>query len=67
MYCIYAENKKGAGIAFALSLIFFIWSLILSFIEIQLSTKALELQLGDMEELKDPTFVEFIKRRFEKE
>jgi hypothetical protein len=51
MYFIYINNKAGAGILFALSLIFFLWSLVLSLIEIQLSTKALELQLGDMEDL----------------
>src|SRR3954451_2378012 len=52
MYCIYLDNKNAADILFALSLVFFLWSLILSLIEIQMSTKALELQLGDMEDLK---------------
>jgi Protein of unknown function (DUF2721) len=67
MYCIYLNSKTAAGILFALSLIFFLWSLVLSLIEIQLSNKALELQLGDMEDLKDPTIVEYIRRKFEKE
>jgi hypothetical protein len=67
MYCIYLDNKTGADILFALSLVFFLWSLVLSLIEIQLSTKALELQLGDMEDLKDPTIVEYIKSKFEKD
>ncbi|MCW3113050.1 MAG: family cellulose-binding protein [Segetibacter sp.] len=67
MYFIYLNNKTGADITFGLSLVFFLWSLILSLIEIQLSTKALELQLGDMEELKDPTIVDYIKKKFEKE
>jgi hypothetical protein len=39
----------------------------LSLFEIQLSTKALEIQLGDMEELKEPTIVDYMKRKFEKE
>lgn len=67
MYFIYVNNKTGAGILFAISLIFFLWSLVLSLIEIQLSTKALELQLSDMEDLKDPNLVDFIKSKFEKE
>lgn len=67
MYFIYMNNIAAAGILFALSLMFFLWSLILSLIEIQLSTKALELQLGNMEDLKDPTIVEYLKRKFEKE
>lgn len=65
MYCIYLANITAADVLFALSLIFFLWSLVLSLIEIQLSTKALELQLGDMEDLKDPTIVEYIKSKFE--
>jgi hypothetical protein len=67
MYCIYLDNKNAADILFALSLVFFLWSLILSLMEIQMSTKALELQLGDMEDLKDPSIVNYIKRRFDKE
>jgi hypothetical protein len=67
MYCIYLDNRTAADILFAISLIFFLWSLVLSLVEIQLSTKALELQLGDMEELKDPTIVQYIRSRFDKE
>ena len=67
MYCIYLDNRNAADILFALSLVFFLWSLILSLMEIQMSTKALELQLGDMEDLKDPSIVNYIKRRFDKE
>nr|AIA16908.1 Protein of unknown function (DUF2721) [uncultured bacterium] len=67
MYCIYLDNKSAANLLFAFSLVFFLWSLILSLIEIQMSTKALELQLGDMEDLKDPSIVNYIRRRFDKE
>ncbi|MCW3080121.1 DUF2721 domain-containing protein [Segetibacter sp.] len=67
MYFIYLDNKTGADILFALSLIFFLWSLMLSLFEIQLSTKALEIQLGDMEDLKESTLVDYVKRKFEKE
>jgi len=34
---------------------------------LQLSTKALELELSDMEGLEDPTVIEYIKSKFEKD
>ncbi len=40
-----------ANIAFATSMLTLLGSLVLSFIEIQQSTKALELELSDIEEL----------------
>lgn len=46
---IYLENILLTEISFALSLLFFTISLVISFIEIQLSNKALELELSDME------------------
>ena len=49
MYGIYRENELIAEITFGASLLFFTTSLILSFIVVQLSNKALELELGDME------------------
>jgi hypothetical protein len=42
-------------------------SLLLSLLEIQLSTKALELELSDMEGLEDPSVIEYIKKKFGKE
>jgi len=56
-----------ADITFALSLISFVISLLLSFWEIQLSNRALELELSDMEGLEDPTVLEYIKSKFDKE
>lgn len=50
MYGIYMENMVFAEISFALSLLFFTLSLLVSFLEVQLSNKALELELSDMEE-----------------
>ena len=35
--------------------------------KIQLSTKALELELSDMEGLEDPSVIEYIKKKFGKE
>lgn len=67
MFLIYNNYLEAANIVFGLSLISFAFSLFLSLIEIQLSTKALELELSDMEGLSDPSVIDYIKRRFEKE
>jgi hypothetical protein len=56
-----------AHIMFGLTMLAFIVSLIMSLIEIQLSTKALELELSDMEDLEDPSIVEYLKKKFERE
>ena len=52
---------------FAFSLLTFAASLALSLIEIQLSTKALEIELSDMEGLEDPSVIEYIKKKFDRE
>ncbi|RZL49898.1 MAG: DUF2721 domain-containing protein [Pedobacter sp.] len=65
MYFIYRGNETGGEIAFALSLIFFTASLCMSLVEIQISTKALEFELSDME-LNDPSLVQYIKKKFDK-
>lgn len=49
MYCIYMGDQFFTELTFALSLLFFAASLVISLIEIQVSNKALELELGDME------------------
>ena len=67
MYCIYASFMTWAHITFALSLILFTASLLISLLEIQLSTKALEIELSTMEDMKDPSLVQYIKRKFEKD
>ena len=56
-----------ANIVFAFSLLAFSASLLLSLLEIQLSTKALELELSDMEGLEDPSVLQSFKKKFEKE
>lgn len=50
MYCIYMGDQFFTELTFALSLLFFAASLVISLIEIQVSNNALELELGDMEE-----------------
>jgi hypothetical protein len=64
MYFIYVEWMEAAHIVFAFSLITFSLSLLLSLLEIQKSTKALELELSDMEGLKDPSLVDYIRDKF---
>lgn len=67
MYLIYIESMTAANIVFAASLLTFSGSLALSLLEIQLSTKALELELSDMEGLEDPSVMEYFKKKFEKD
>ena len=67
MYLIYIESMTAANIVFAASLLTFSSSLALSLLEIQLSTKALELELSDMEGLEDPSVMEYFKKKFEKD
>lgn len=67
MFFIYLEWNTVAEILFALSLTFFMISLIISLIEIQISTKALELELSTLEDLEDPTLSRYIKKKFKKD
>jgi hypothetical protein len=67
MYLIYIERMLFAHFTFAFSLLTFSASLLLSFLEIQLSTKALELELSDMEGLEDPSVLEYLKKKFDRE
>ena len=67
MYFIYAELIFLAHIAFAVGMVSFAISLLISLNEINLSTKAIELQLSDIDGLENPTVVQYIKKKFEKE
>lgn len=49
MFLIYVELRVWANVIFGISLIFLMVSLILSLVEVQLSTKALGIQLSNME------------------
>lgn len=66
MYLIFIQVMFWAHVIFALSLLCFMVSLFLSLLEIQLSTKAIELDLSDMAGLEDPSVLEYIKKKFEK-
>jgi hypothetical protein len=48
-------------------LISFSISIFVSLIEIRLSTKAIEIELSDMEGLEDPSVMEYLKKKFERE
>ena len=50
MFLIYVELVVWANIVFGISLVFLMASLLLSLVEVQLSTKALGIQLRNMEE-----------------
>jgi hypothetical protein len=67
MYFIYTEHFEVARWTFAISLLLFAGSLALSLLEIQLSTKALELELSDMEGLEDPTVLQYLKKKFDRD
>ncbi len=67
MFFIFIEYQAVAKFIFAASLITFSISIFLSFIEIRLSTKAIELELSDMEGLEDPSVMEYLRKKFERE
>ena len=67
MFFIFIEYQALAKFIFAVSLITFSISIFLSFIEIRLSTKAIELELSDMEGLEDPSVMEYLRKKFERE
>jgi Protein of unknown function (DUF2721) len=64
MFCIFRGWETASFIIFAISIGFFVVSLIASLAEITLSTKALEIALSDMEELTTSNFFkEMIKKK----
>ncbi len=67
MYFIYINSMTWANLLFGAAMISFTISLIISLIEIKQSTKALELEVSDMDNMEDPTIVEYIKKKFERE
>lgn len=68
MFMVYQEWKLAANTAFVVSLVCLLISLFYSLSEIQISTKALELELSDMEGLGESNpIVDYIKSRFDKE
>jgi len=66
MFFIFIEYQAVAKFIFAVSLITFSISIFLSLIEIRLSTKAIELELSDMEGLENPSVMEYLRKKFER-
>ena len=56
MYSVYEQWTRFTQFAFALSLLSLLVSLVISLLEISQSTKALEWELSDMEELEKTNF-----------
>jgi hypothetical protein len=67
MFFIFIQYQGIAKFIFAVSLIAFSVSIFFSLIEIRLSTKAIELELSDMEGLEDPSVMDYLKKKFERE
>ncbi|MBO9567017.1 MAG: DUF2721 domain-containing protein [Niastella sp.] len=61
MYCIFRNWSEASYVIFAISIVAFMASLLISLFEISLSTKALELELSDLEkETKTNFFTDFL-------
>jgi hypothetical protein len=67
MFCIFRNWENTAYIIFALSIVAFVISLIISLVEIILSTRALELALSDIEELTGTNLFGRLRSKEEKE
>ena len=65
MFFVYLQIFSVAHVVFACSLLLFAASLLLSLLEIRLSTRAIELELSDMEGLEDPSVLEYLKKKLE--
>jgi hypothetical protein len=68
MFFIYEQQAQWADILFIASLIAMLLSLFLSLSEIQISTRALDIELSDIERLDNPgNIVNYLKGKFDKE
>jgi hypothetical protein len=65
MFFIYINQINWANLIFGTSLVCFSISLIYSLIEITQSTKALEIELSDMENIEHASFVDYLKQKIE--
>jgi hypothetical protein len=65
MSLIFNNELYAASVVFGISLISFSVSLLFSLVEITQSTKALEIELSDMEDIENHNLVDYIKNKFE--
>lgn len=63
MYLIYVGEMYAARWAFATAILLFTVSILFSIWELVKSTKALEIELSDMEDLEDPSVVEYLVKK----
>lgn len=56
MFTIFRGWETASYIVFAISILFFVYSLIVSLVEITISTRALEVELSDIEEVSKSNF-----------
>jgi hypothetical protein len=66
MFLVYRNYDTPAQVVFGISLLLFAGSLLLSLLEIRLSTRAIELELSDMEGLEDPSVLDYLKTKLER-
>jgi len=66
MFLVYRNHDTLAQVVFGVSLLLFAGSLFLSLLEIRLSTRAIELELSDMEGLEDPSVLDYLKNKLER-
>ena len=67
MFCIYRNYQQWAHVVFAISLATLALSIMFSLWEIQISTRAMEIELGNIEELNKNSLVDYIKSTFHKD
>ena len=67
MFSIFRQWSMMANFLFACSMVAMLISLFLSLSEIQISTRALEIELSDIEGLKSDGIMDYIKSGFDKE
>ena len=67
MFCIYQEYRQGSHIIFAISLAALFISILISLWEIQISTRAMDVELSDIEELNQESLAGYIKNTFSRE
>lgn len=67
MAMIYLEFQVFAQYVFGITLLLFAVSLVISLLEINISTHSLELELSDMADLDDEGLLRYFKKKFDKD
>ncbi len=67
MYTIYSNYQQASHIIFGISLAALALSILCSLWEIQISTRAMEIELSDMEELNKSSLVDYLKSTFQRD